>query len=153
MKSGRNPLARLMAFIVGVKIKAGEDIPLTVTFTKDEQGERWTRNFGGQKFHSHFSLGRGRNTHLAVERFGLFKIGLALVTTQDKNDLKLHYIPRRCTFLGVPVPKFLIPKGKSYEMEKDGKFHFNVTIKLPILGLMAAYKGWLEPELASKDMV
>lgn len=152
VKSGRNPLARLMAFIVGVNIKAGEDIPLTVTFTKDEQGERWTRNFGGQKFHSHFSPGTGRNSHLAIERFGLFKIGLALVTKQDKDGLKLHFIPRRCTFLGVPFPKFLIPKGESYEMEKDGKFLFNVTIKLPILGLMAAYKGWLEPELPPKEL-
>jgi len=91
-------------------------------------------------------------THLAVERFGRFKVGLALVITKDKNGNTLHFIPRRCTLFGLPFPKFLLPTGESYEMEKDGRFHFNVTIKLPILGLMAAYKGWLEPEAATKEL-
>lgn len=142
IKSARNPLAKLIALSAGVNVKAGDDIPLTVSFKTDEHGELWTRNFDGQDFHNHFSLGTGRNTHLAVERFGLFKIGIALVIKENK----LHYIPRRCTLFGIPFPKALLPTGESFEVEKNGRFHFSVMIKLPILGRMAAYKGWLEPE-------
>jgi len=90
VQSGRNPLAKLIARIVGVNVKAGENIPLTVTFNTDENGEQWTRNFGGQTFKSHFSVGTGLNTHLAVERFGIVKIGLALVKDADK----LRFVPR-----------------------------------------------------------
>ena len=146
VQSGRNPLAKLIARIVGLNVKAGENIPLTVTFKTDENGEQWTRNFGGQTFKSHFSVGTGRNTHLAVERFGIVKIGLALVIERGKDGDKLRFIPRRCTVLGIPLPKFLLPREESFEAERDGKFHFNVAVKIPIVGLIAAYEGWLEPE-------
>ena len=140
VKTARNPLGKLIGRIVGINVKAG-DMPLTVSFKTDDTGEQWVRKFGDQSFSSHFSRGTGRNTHLAVERFGIVKVGLALV----KDGKRLEFIPRRCTVLGVPLPQFLIPKGESYEHEANGKFHFNVTIKLPIIGLIAAYQGWLEP--------
>ncbi len=140
VKAARNPLGKLIGRIVGINVKAGE-MPLTVSFKKVGKEEYWTRNFGGQSFSSKFSLGTGRNAHLAVERFGIVKVGLALV----KEGERLLFIPRRCTVLGIALPKFLTPKGESYEHEADGKFHFNVTIKLPIIGLIAAYQGWLEP--------
>lgn len=140
VQGASNPLAKLIAAIVGVNIKTGQT-PLTVKFTADETGEHWIRNFGGQVFRSRFSLGKGRNTHLAVERFGIVKVGLALV----KDGERLRFIPRRCTVLGIPLPKFLMPQEESFEYEKDGKFHFNVAVRLPIIGLIAAYEGWLEP--------
>jgi len=152
VQSGRNPLAKLIGHIVGISVKSGQDIPLMVTFETDASGERWTRKFDEQSFHSHFSLGTGRNTHLAVERFGIAKIGLALVMEKGEDGDKLRFIPRRCTVLGLPLPKFLMPRGESYETEKDGRFHFNVAIKVPIAGLIAAYEGWLEPEVATKEL-
>lgn len=140
VQGASNPLAKLIAAIVGMNIKTGQT-PLTVKFTADKTGEHWIRDFGGQVFRSHFSLGKGRNTHLAVERFGIVKVGLALV----KNGERLRFIPRRCTVLGIPLPKFLMPQEESYEYEKDGKFHFNVAVRLPFIGLIAAYQGWLAP--------
>jgi len=148
VQSGSNLFAKLAARIAGINVKAGNDIPLTVTFKTDTKGEQWTRNFGGQTFQSHFSIGAGRNTHLAVERFGIIKVALALVKDGDK----LRFIPRRCTVLGIPLPKFLLPREESFETENDGRFQFNVAVRLPIIGRIAAYKGWLEPEVTTQKL-
>ena len=49
------------------------------------------------------------------------------------------------TGFGVPMPRFLMPKGDSFETIEDRKFRFHVEIRLPILGLMVRYRGWLAP--------
>jgi hypothetical protein len=43
------------------------------------------------------------------------------------------------------MPRWLMPGGTSYETDVDGKFQFNVEIRLPVAGLVVAYKGVLEP--------
>ena len=145
VQTGRNPLAKIAAIIVGLNIKAGQH-PLTVTFQQKGENEIWERNFDGRTFRSRYTIGQGRCEGYAIESFGVIKIALALV--QDKN--RLYFIPRQCTILGLKLPQLLIPKGESYEHETDGKFHFNVTIKLPLIGLIAAYQGWLEPQMDFK---
>ena len=86
------------------------------------------------------------------DSFGIIKIGLALVIERGKDGDKLRFIPRRCTVLGIPLPKFLLPREESFEAERDGKFHFNVAVKIPIAGLIAAYEGWLEPEKETAEL-
>jgi len=140
VKTGRNPLAKFIGLCVGINIKSGE-MPLRVMFTETDNGQIWKREFGDRSFKSVFALGKGRNAYLATERFGIVKVAMALVP----KDGRLYYIPRRLTVLGIPLPHFMVPKGESFETEKNGRFHFNVTLKLPFLGLLAAYKGWLEP--------
>ena len=76
-----------------------------------------------------------------MEKFGLVGVSLALVLESGN----LYLIPRRWTFLGMPLPNALLPSGDSFETEKNGDFRFDVTIKAPIFGLIAAYKGWLRP--------
>ena len=140
VQTGRNPLAKIAAFIIGLRIKSGET-PLTVTLTPKKNGELWQRNFNGTIFRSRFTHGTGRNAGLAIESFGAISIAINL----SYDNGRLYFIPEHCTLLGITIPRFLRPKGESYETEIDGKFHFNVEIKLPLLGLIAAYKGWLEP--------
>ena len=43
------------------------------------------------------------------------------------------------------MPRFLLPTGLSYETERDGQFCFDVTISLPLIGLIIAYKESLHP--------
>ena len=44
------------------------------------------------------------------------------------------------------LPLFLAPKSETREFSgDDGRFHFDVAIRLPIVGLLAHYRGWLEP--------
>ncbi|MFT6540129.1 MAG: hypothetical protein COA68_04210 [Oceanobacter sp.] len=43
------------------------------------------------------------------------------------------------------MPKALLPAGRSYETEKAGQFCFNIEISTPLIGLIVAYEGRLDP--------
>lgn len=75
-----------------------------------------------------------------VERFGVASFALALVL----DGGKLSLIPRRWSLLGIPMPAFLLPRGASFEYEEAGRFHFDVEISAPVVGLIVAYKGSLD---------
>ncbi len=140
VRRGRGPLARLVAAIMGFP-KAAAAVPVTVSFTPEGSGELWTRDFGGKRFSSLQSEGKGRNDYLIVERFGPMAFAMALVV--EEGRLKL--IPRRWSVFGIPMPRALMPHGESFECESQGRFQFNVEIALPLIGLIVAYKGTLEP--------
>lgn len=135
---GKNPLARIIAAFTGINIKSGKT-PVTVTLSPEKGRELWTRNFGGRSFYSVLEAGTGRNTHLITERFGVIKIAMALTRDEDR----LVFTPRRWSLLGCPMPNGLLPCGDSYEFEEGGIFHFDVTMRVPFIGQIAAYKGWL----------
>lgn len=141
VRRGRGPLAALAAALVGFP-RAGGRIPVSVTFTPEGEGERWVRDFGGRRFSSHQSIGRGRNQHLLVERFGPAAFGLALVVEGDR----LYLVPRRWSLWGLPMPRSLLPRGSSCETEVAGTFRFDVEIRLPLIGLVVAYRGKLRPD-------
>lgn len=143
VRRGRGLLARFAAAIVGFP-KAAASVPVTVAFTPEGDGERWTRDFGGRRFASFQSEGRGRNDHLLVERFGPAAFAMALVVDGDR----LRLVPRRWTLFGVPMPRALMPDGPSFETEADGKFRFDVEIGAPFIGLIVGYRGTLEPAAA-----
>lgn len=121
--------------------KAGNRVPVSVTLAPFGDKEVWTRNFGGQEFSSTQSLGTGRNRHLIVERFGPISVALALVVSGERLTL----VPRRWSVLGLPMPKFLMPGGESFETLRNGNFAFDVEMSAPIVGLIVAYKGTLDP--------
>lgn len=137
---GRNPLAKLVAAIFGFPPEAN-DVDVTVTLTPQGSGELWERNFGGRHFKSAQYEGAGKYNNLLIERFGPVAVALAL----DVKGEELFLVPRNWSFLGIPLPKFLLPSGDSFESQKDGKFWFDVAIKAPIVGLIVAYRGYLTP--------
>lgn len=141
VRRGRGLLARLAAAIVGFP-ETATAVPVTVTFTPEGEGERWTRDFGGRRFSSLQSEGHGRNDYLLVERFGPAAFAMALVVEGDR----LRLVPRRWTLCGVPMPNVLMPDGTSFETGVDGKFRFEVEIAAPFIGLIVSYRGTLEPE-------
>lgn len=140
VRRGPGLLARLAALLFRFP-KAGDGIPVVVTFSPDRGGERWTRNFDGKRFDSHQSCGIGKDDYLLVERFGAVTVSLALVIDHGK----LLLIPRRWSVLGIPMPQALLPVGTSFETEEANRFMFDVEISLPLVGLIVSYKGTLEP--------
>jgi hypothetical protein len=138
VRRGTGLLARLAAAIVGFP-KAADRVPVTVVFTPEKHGERWTRDFGGRRFASLQSRGTGRNDYLLVERFGPLCFAMALVV----EDGRLHLVPRRWSAFGIPMPRWLMPDGASFETEVDGAFRFDVEIAAPLVGLIVAYRGSL----------
>ena len=140
VRRGRGLVARAIAAVIGFPPE-GENVPVTVQFSPERGGERWTRTFGGATFSSQQSIGTGRDQYLLVERFGFVAVSLALVV----EDQRLFLVPRRWSIAGIPMPAFLMPTGQSFEFEQDGNFHFDVTIAIPFIGLIAAYQGKLAP--------
>lgn len=138
---GKGLMARLVAGIIGFP-NHGNDVPVTVAFSPTNTGELWTRTFGDRSFRSLQTCGAGRNRHLLVERFGIAEFALALVV----EDGRLHLVPRSWSVLGMPMPGFLLPRGSSFEGEEDGRFRFDVTIAVPGIGLVVAYRGSLAPD-------
>ena len=114
---------------------------MSVVLAHEPRGERWTRDFGGKTFASFQECGTGKNSCLLLERFGIISVALALVVENER----LFLIPRRWSCLGVPLPGILLPRGESFETERDGHFCFDVEIAAPFVGLIVAYKGVLQP--------
>jgi hypothetical protein len=54
-------------------------------------------------------------------------------------------VQRRWRLLGIPMPRFLLPTGAAREHADGGRFNFDVEIRLPLVGLVVAYRGWLAP--------
>ncbi|RLA34678.1 MAG: hypothetical protein DRR11_02045 [Gammaproteobacteria bacterium] len=102
--------------------------------------EVWKRDFDGHTFASEMTVGKGYFSQLICERFGPFKFGMGLVL----DNATLHYVPRRWTLLGIPMPKFLAPTGKMIETVLDDKFNFHVEVVLPVVGHIVTYQGWLK---------
>lgn len=140
IRRGTGLLSRLVAVVIGFP-KAADQVPVTVAFTPERGGERWTRDFAGRRFSSWQRRGAGRNDALLVERFGAIDVALALVVDGDRLTL----VPRRWSCLGIPLPNALLPKGTTFETELDGRFVFDVEIAAPIVGLIVAYRGSLLP--------
>ena len=138
VERGTGVLARMIGKIIGFP-DAADIVPVHVTMACENGGELWTRNFDGRTFSSFQEMGTKRNQHLVVESFGMISVALALLVEDDR----LYLVPRRWAFLGMPLPKFMLPKGSSFETEHKGKFCFDVEISAPIVGLIVAYKGQL----------
>lgn len=138
---GTSILSRVIATIFRFP-NAGADIPVSVQVDVTPKGEKWTRNFAGRKFVSHLSRGTGRDDFLMLERFGPVTVALAMAVRDDR----LYFIPRHWRILGIPLPKSLLPAGDSFETDMEGRFQFDVKLALPIVGLIAAYRGWLAPK-------
>jgi hypothetical protein len=140
VQRGRSILARMIARLIGFP-PGTDDIPVAVTLKPEQDGERWIRQFGGAQFQSFQRPGKGRMTHLLEESFGVVTVALALVIKEGR----LYLIPRHWWIFGVPMPKFLLPEGNSFEHADQGRFNFDVTIKAPLIGLIVSYQGSLKP--------
>lgn len=140
---GHSPVARLAAWLFGFP-PATDAVPLTVTMRRTDGGETWERNFGGRVLRSQLAsapvAGRVR------ERFGPFTYELALDVVRDGLQLPV----RRGWFLGIPLPRWLLPGSDSREYVQDGVFHFDVGLSAPLHGgLVVRYRGSLRSDAGS----
>jgi hypothetical protein len=141
---GKTFVARAIAAVMGFP-PAGNDVPVKVLFTLRNGREVWRRTFADRSFTSTQEEGRGRLDRLLCERFGPFAFGLALLREPDR----LRLVVRGWSVFGVPLPPALAPFGDAYESAEDGRFHFHVEIRLPLIGLIVGYRGWLVPRTPS----
>jgi len=144
IKRGRGLLAKIVCACIGFP-KTADNVPVDISMTPEGNRERWVRNFNGQVFSSLQQRGKDKNEFMLVESFGVLDFAVALVIEGDK----LFFVPRRWSCLGIALPQFLLPTGRSFESEKNGMFYFNIEIAAPLIGLVVSYEGSLQ--LIKKD--
>lgn len=137
---GRHPLARLIAAVTGFP-PAARAVPVSVWMREEGGVETWRRDFGGAAFESRLAERGG----LLTERFG--PIRFAFTLRREENGLTMHF--RRWWLGPLPMPRLLLPRGIAREYEEGGRFHFDVPIALPLIGLLVHYRGWLTPPPAA----
>jgi NAD(P)-dependent dehydrogenase (short-subunit alcohol dehydrogenase family) len=130
-----NLIAAFFARIVGFP-KPGHH-RLHVHFQEVDGQETWTRDFGGQQFHSHL----GQRGPWLVERFGPFRFAFDL--PGDSKGLTM--VMQRWWIGPLRLPKWLAPRSTAREWAQDGRFQFDVPIALPLIGRLVHYRGWLDP--------
>ncbi|HJQ57787.1 MAG TPA: DUF4166 domain-containing protein [Vineibacter sp.] len=141
IEGARGPLAWLAARLFGFPA-AMADVPVTVTFGVRDGVETWQRRFGAYRFQSLQYAGIGRERGLIVERFGAVAFAMQAVASSQGIDLQLRY----GRVLGLPLPRWLWPRIAATErVDAAGRFQFDVTIALPLIGRLVRYIGWLEP--------
>ena len=136
----RSLASKLVGRLIGFP-EPGQNVDVEVTIDIDGQVETWTRKFERRVFQSRQKLGRGRYDGLIVESFGPIGFGIAVT----ENDGRLGLALRGWDILGLPMPRWAMPDGQAFEHGADGRFNFEVEIKLPVVGLIVGYKGWLKP--------
>ncbi|MCK5746948.1 DUF4166 domain-containing protein [Oricola sp.] len=141
VRRGSGLVAGIIGRLIGFPA-ASDDVEVSVVMAPERGGERWTRRFGDRQFSSFQWPGAGKNECLMMERFGIVTVALALVV----EDGRLHLVPRHWSCLGVPLPAFLLPRGNSFETVRGDRFCFDVEIAAPLIGLIVAYDGMLEPD-------
>lgn len=134
VERGRGPGA-ILAALFGFP-PAATDVAVEVVKTPVEGGEVWERRFGDRRFRSHlWTTPRG-----IAERFGPFAFDLGLAVRDGGLDFPV--VAGR--FLGLPLPRALLPVSQARETEEGGQFRFDVALRAPLgLGLMVRYRGWL----------
>ena len=137
---GRNPLSHIVASVLRMP-KSASDIPVKVVLTRDGNKEIWERFFDGRRMVSTQEAGHGKQSRLVIERFGPIAIHLAVLVEDGRQVLKTV----GWSFLGIPLPKMLVPGGDVFEHDADGRFNFHVDLVAPIFGRLVKYEGWLEP--------
>jgi hypothetical protein len=138
---GPGPIPWLACRLAGFP-KTGRDIPVEVTFRRQDGKEIWTRSFAGQTFSSIQGEGSGRSAWLLTERFGPLTFTIALLV----EDARLHFVLRGWSLLGVRLAGWLAPRSLAFESQEDNLFHFHVEISLPLVGLLVRYRGQLMPD-------
>jgi hypothetical protein len=133
VKRGRNPLARLVARLAGFPAEGEHEVH--VDFAEKDGREVWTRDFSGKRFSSRLYERGG----LLVEQFGAIAFGFDL----PSDEAGLSMVLRRWWLGPLPLPLILAPRAPAREYERDGRFHFDVAIALPLIGPVVHYRGWL----------
>ena len=129
--------ARLLRRLLGLP-EPGPRQPLRVVITPDGLRETWSREFVSRRMQS--VLSRRENSRWLYERLGPATLGFVLRLDGDAIDWALQ----RIWVFGVPFPRACAGDVLSRSGCSDGRYRFTIDTRLPLIGQLVAYRGWLE---------
>jgi hypothetical protein len=133
-------LGGLIAAIMGLP-KSNPKADLVVTAWHFPDQMVWSRSFDGKLFESTFK----RDEDFLVERMGPLLLYLQPMCEGGRLVYRLI-----ATQIGpIALPRALAPSMNAWESEKDGKYMFEVSVSLPIIGPVIRYSGTLDLEVMS----
>lgn len=109
-----------------------------VTIERQGTRETWTRRFEHRQMRSVLALD-GATGQLG-ERLG--PVTLHFELRRDGTDI--DWALRGAKVLGVALPRALLGKVLSRSGSRDNRYAFDIDARLPWLGQLVAYRGWLE---------
>lgn len=135
-------IGRLMGKVFALP-KTTEETGFSFELEADTVRETWRRYFPGRLMTSRIRVVAGT----LVERLGPVDLHFRLKADSGQMVMLLQAI----TVWGIPCPKFLVPSVLAEESASPGKLHFNVAAHLPVIGLLAEYRGYLNvgPDMAA----
>lgn len=137
VEPAEHPLARLLARLIGLPTREQHGA-LVVEVQPTAEGERWTRQFDGRQMSSSLTA----DGALLIERLG----PLRLVFRLHAAARGIRWQLRSLRLFGLPLPRALAGDVWAQESAEGGHYHFDVGARLPLIGLLVAYRGRLEVE-------
>jgi len=129
--------ARWLRRLLGLP-KPGMQQMLAITIERSGTRETWTRRFAHGRMRS--VLDRATGSSLLREQLGLISLSFELLRDGKEIDWQL----RSARVFGLPLPRALLGEVLSRSGEQDGRYTFHIDVRLPMLGRLIAYRGWLE---------
>ncbi|EEE37808.1 hypothetical protein RKLH11_1645 [Rhodobacteraceae bacterium KLH11] len=130
-----------LALRIGGFPHEGTDLPVTLAIRQSGTDWLWDRNFAGHRTSSRLSFDHARGW--VREQIG----GLTIWLQPVRNKAGLAIEIRRLCLFGIPCPGFMLPRSASTEAEDaQARFCFDISARVPGLGLLIRYRGWLVPD-------
>lgn len=134
---GKGWLAKLALRFAGMP-SGGDDIPVRLRVEQEGNAWIWTRDFDGHITRSRLTLDQDQGC--VCEQFGQVSVWLKPVFVPERLEIQIM----RLSLLRVPFPKVLLPQSKTEEWQDDeGRFRFDVSARMPLVGALIRYQGWL----------
>lgn len=131
---GTNPLAAMVAGLLGLP-RAGRQQSALVKVSAMGSGELLERWYGGR----HFATFQDRSGPCLAERFGPFELRFTLRV----EDGVLNFDPAGVKLWGVGLPRPVSPTIDATERADADTHIFDVSLSLPLIGLIIHYRGGL----------
>ncbi len=148
VRRGCGPAAKRLASLMRLP-PAMEAAPAITSFSLEGGAERLCRRYGGRQLVTYQQEGWGKDAGLLLERFGPLSLLLKLHASEAGLDFELV----DCRFGSLSLPRASWPCLEASEREQEGKYRFQVSVGLPLLGLLVSYGGWLgAPEAIPDDI-
>ena len=81
-----------------------------------------------------------RSTDCCASEIGTSCLVFALDASAEGLALRLLDV----LVLGIPMPRMLHPRVRTFESERDGRYRFEARRTCRLVGLLVRYAGWLE---------
>ncbi len=133
-----NPGARLLRWLFGLPAP-GSTAGMSFHLHRQATGERWTRCFASRTMHSSLRASSARPARLR-ESLGMSAMEFELRVVDQAIEWRLQ----RLSVLGVGLPARWIAGIDATSSARDGRYHFRTAARLPLVGLLVAYEGWLD---------